>query len=308
MRKQRLRYVIKEWDNLVTPRAHERAYQQTYLADLRRTRLAALGRELGGIKLQERRSGKPSNISQQHPADAKEEGAFVAPDLKESFFAFPRAMRMLKQRLRATREELAAWVWIGSEQGGVDAYLNANELEPPERFHYSTCLVDFDYLSPRMAWWFIRKEVIDFEPSGRYITGGALIKRWCKYAEIDPVGFICAKIDESRLCDLHPSTGRTQGGMSGNNEYPPLESGLFAISEIEAIEETDFIPDGADRRAKYPGRLNYDPDLQARANEIAEDLWGKRRRKAFKYEVAKLLAAECDLDEATVGRRIRKQW
>ena len=101
-KQEALRYLIKEWDNLVTPRAREHAQQQTYRADLRRTRLAALGRELAGMTLQERRSRKPSTVSQRHPADAKEEGAFVAPDLQESFFAFQRGMCMLKQRLGAT--------------------------------------------------------------------------------------------------------------------------------------------------------------------------------------------------------------
>ena len=162
-----------------------------------------------------------------------------------------------------------------------------------------------------MACWFIREEVINFDPNSlgtRYINGSALIERWRKHADIDPVGFILAKIAESRLWDLHPSTGRTQGGMSGNDAYPPIEGGLFSVSEIEAIEETDFDAGVADRQAKNPGRLNFDPVLQARANEIAKDLKEKRKRNVTKNEVAKRLAEERDLNEGTVLRRIRKKW
>ena len=129
-------------------------------------------------------------------------------------------------------------------------------------------------------------------------------------SDTDPAEFICGQINKGRLSDIHPITGQTQGGMGmlGNDAYPPLESGLFAVSEIEAIEEIYFDTGAADGPAKNPGRFNYDPDLQARANEIAKDLKEKRKRDVTRNDVAKHLAEECGLTEATVVRRIRKQW
>jgi hypothetical protein len=52
------------------------------------------------------------------------------------YIAYPKAMHQLAARLGATPEELAAWVWVGPGQGGIAAYVNANELDPPPRFHF----------------------------------------------------------------------------------------------------------------------------------------------------------------------------
>ena len=219
-------------------------------------------------------------------------------------------MRRLKDRLNATKEELAAWVFLEPALGGVTACLNVDELEPPLRFDYYTFGTDWDYCAPLMPCWFIREEVDNFKPSERYITGSALIERWRRHDEIDPAEFIGAQINEGRLQDIHPITGQTQGGMGmlGNDAYPPLKSGLFAVSEIEAIEETYFDTVAADGPAKDPGYLNHDLELQARANEIAKDLMEKRNRNVTRNDVAKHLAEECGLTEATVVRRIRKKW
>ena len=112
-RKDHLECLIAEWKSFATPTADKHAPQQTYLADLKQTRLAALKKELAGIELRERRSRKPRAGKHHHSAGAGEEGTFIAPDFQESFFAYPKAMRRLKTRLKATREELAAWVFLG---------------------------------------------------------------------------------------------------------------------------------------------------------------------------------------------------
>ena len=232
-------------------------------------------------------------------------------DSKDQYLAYPKALARMAERLEASAEELAAWVFLGPELDGLIAYVNANELDPPPEFDFALHpRDDFDYLSPLMACWFRKDDVLNFTPAEGYMTGAALIDRWSNYDEIAPVEFIRAKIAESRLRDLHPIAGQTQGGMPGNDAYPPLESGLFAVSEIEAIEKNDFDAAIADRQEKNPGRLNYDPDLQVRANEIARELKEKRKRNVTRNEVVKRLAEESDLDldVATVLRRIRKQW
>ena len=307
-RKDHLECVIAEWESFATPIADKHAPQQTYLADLKQTRLAALKKELAGIKRRERRSRKPRGGKHRRPADAGKEGTFIAPDFQERFFVYPKAMRRLRERLNATKEELAAWVFLGPALDGIDAYLNVDEVEPPDRFNYYPPRTGWDYCTPLLSCWFIREEVVNFKPSERYITGSALIKRWRKYEDIDPAKFIGAQINEGRLQDIHPITGHTRAGMQGNDAYPPLKSGLFPVSEIEAIEETDFNEDVADQPAKDPGHLNHDLELQARANGIAKDLMEKRNRNVTRNAVAKHLAEERGLTEATVVRRIRKQW
>lgn len=221
------------------------------------------------------------------------------------YIAYPKAMRKLANRLEATPEELAAWIWMGPKINGLSAYLNANELDPPPRFFYDTlCENEFDYISPLMACWFDAHDIANFKPVDRYITGTALIKRWEKLPHIQPKNFIQAKIEESRLYDHHPIYGGTQGS-SPEDHFPPLESGLFQMSEIELIEKEDFgitIPLQSNER---------DKKLQDAANALAKQWKLDNRKKITKREIAITLAKSDEWGEmiaTRIERIISREW
>ncbi len=227
---------------------------------------------------------------------------------KPSYIALPRALALLAARLGATSEEIAGWVWDGPKLGGLRAYVNANELDPPPRFYYSESM-NVDYLADLMACWFDASEIASFTPRERYICGKALIERWSKHPGIHGKGLVLARLRESRLLDIHPIYGGTQGTFAEEDNFPPLETGLFPLSLVRAIDDEDFEAQGDTAKANPVGHLNHDPDLQAKANEIAKRLIAERKyRRPTRDEVAKLLAAERGMDFATVLRRIRKQW
>jgi hypothetical protein len=161
---------------------------------------------------------------------------------KPKYIAYPKALSLLNVRLHTTPEEVAAWLFMGPEQGGLAAYLNATEFdEPPPKFFYSLGREgDFDYLSPLMGCWFIEENILSFQPTERYITGKALIERWGEQPGLQPEAYIIAKIRESRLMDLHPIYGGIEATSSDIGGFPPLETCLFAISQIEEIEKSDF--------------------------------------------------------------------
>lgn len=159
--------------------------------------------------------------------------------MTDSYIAYPKALRRLEERLNATPEELAAWIFMGPEHGGIAAYRNANELEPPPRFFFDLYMGD-DYVAPMMACWFLEEDIERFNPEDRYITGKALIERWGKQPHIKVEAFIQAKIEESRLIDLHPIYGGTRGTFSEDATFPPLEAGLFVLAHVEGIEAEDF--------------------------------------------------------------------
>lgn len=228
---------------------------------------------------------------------------------KTEYVAYPKAMRLLSQRLKATPEELAAWVFLGPELSGIAAYTNANELSPPRRFNYALSILSSsaDYIEPLMACWFNTDDIANFQPEERYITGRELIERWSVHSDIKPRAFILAKIRESRLMDIHPIHGVTEAsGLSTQ----PLETGLFALSEIEEIERSDFISDKTESSLlpKPSGHLNHDMEMQKRANEIARELVVTKKRMPTKDEVAKKLAVEIGETTETVLRRIRAEW
>ncbi len=229
-RKNAIEKQIAEWKVVATPTAGDLAQKEA--------RLAGLKTELARMEQQERKSpGLYYRASNRLDTADSEYSATQNPPAR--YIAYPKAMTLLAERLGATQEELAAWVFLWPMDGGLAAYTNANELDPPPRFHFDYPMGE-DYKSPLMACWFREDDIERFVPADRYITGKALIERWSKMPDMQPEAFIRAKIVESRLQDIHPTCGGTQGTFPQDASAPPLASGLFARSQVEKIEAEDF--------------------------------------------------------------------
>ena len=222
-RKEALEKQIAEWSVATTPTASDLAQKEARLAELKK------------------------ELARMEQLDRQEHGDYYPgrniPDKENPpvrYIAYPKAMKLLVERWNATLEELAAWIFMGPKIGGLAAYTNANELNPPPRFNFGYSVGAEDYLAPLMSCWFMKDDIANFQPVERYITGQALIERWSKQPHIKPKNFIVAKIHESRLSDIHPTFGLTRGS-TGKDLSPPLESGLFSLSEVNEIEADDFL-------------------------------------------------------------------
>ncbi len=222
---------IAKWEAVATPTAGDLV--------LKETRLLELKQELARQEIQERH-GRGDYIPARKSVGSQDMIASEMSDSPGLYIPYPKAMSQLSKRLGAIPEELAAWIWMGPVDGGIAAYLNANELDTPPRFHFSVGSEDPDYLSPLMACWFCADEIDQFTPSDRYLTGKALIERWRDTPGLQAEAYIRAKIAESRLLDTHPIYGGTRGTFSEHTYYPPLTSGLFLLSQVEQIEAEDF--------------------------------------------------------------------
>ncbi len=186
------------------------------------------------------------------------------------YLPYPKALHLLHERLEASPEELAAWIFYGPQGGGLAAYRNANELRPAPRFHFEI-MEGGDYLELMMSCWLVESDVRTFEPAERYILGKALIERWSATPGIRAEAYIRAKIAESRLGDLHPLFGITQGSDPEDGELPPLEEALFSLTEIERIEAGDFGASQSDVSAASESALSVgSPEWRsARARDAA---------------------------------------
>lgn len=240
---------IAEWEAVATPTADDLTRKES--------RLAELQQELARMEHQEHQPRRAYYPEQNNLDGAADTTAGAGSHIK--YIAYPRAMQLLADRFDATLEELAAWIWMGPKDGGLAAYVNANELDPAPRFHYSIVRDDdFDYLSPLMACWFREDEIARFDPADRYITGNTLIERWSEQPGIKPEAFIRSKIAESRLLDIHPLYGNTQGTHHDDVYWPPLASGLFALAHVEAIEAEDF---GVDTNRSVETNNDHKPEI-----------------------------------------------
>lgn len=220
-----LKEKLEEWQGAATPTASDLA--------LKESRIKVLEQEIERMETQQQLDRGDVLPASGHPDRDGEK--LLAND----FIAYPKALNILQERWNATPDELAAWIFQGPEAGGIAAYCNANELDPPPRFYFAYNLSE-DYLSSLMGCWFLQGDIEQFAPTERYITGLALIERWGKVPGVRPEAFIRAKIAESRLWDMHPAFGHTEATFSGGHvQLPPLSAGLFAVSHVERIEVED---------------------------------------------------------------------
>jgi len=253
IKKDEVEKQIAQWESVAAPTSRELAQKER--------RLKELHAELARIqKHQERARGDylPASVG----------FTSATPNESRQYIAYPKALRRLEERLNATPEELAAWIFMGPEHGGIAAYRNTNELEPPPRFFFAYYLGAEDYLSPMMACWFLEQDVERFNPADRYITGKALIERWSMQPGIKAKAFIQAKIEESRLIDLHPIYGGTRGTISEKATFPPLETGLFVLAHVEAVEAEDF---GSTGERAQPNPSVGSPEWRKRNAKAAAD-------------------------------------
>ena len=226
-----LKKQISEWEVVATPTAAELA--------LKESRLVQLRQELAQMDAQQRLS-RGDYFPERKLPQGNDAALLAESDPAARYIAYPKAMQRLVQRLGASPIELAAWIFYGPQLGGITAYVNANELDPPPRFSYSYFVGTSDYIAPLMACWFKVEDIEQFAPADRYIVGAALIERWGPRPGLHAVAFIQAKIVESRLSDMHPIYGGTRGTFSENKDWPPLESGLFLWAHVLQIEAEDF--------------------------------------------------------------------
>ena len=126
-RKSAVTAQIAQWEVVATPTAGD--------LDLSETRLKELRQELARMETQQRRA-RGDYYPERKLLNGDNWAASTSQGLPVQYVAYPKAIHRLSERLNATPEELAAWVWVGPKDGGLSAYLNVNELDPPPRFHY----------------------------------------------------------------------------------------------------------------------------------------------------------------------------
>lgn len=156
------------------------------------------------------------------------------------------AFRLLAERIDATQEEIAAWVFFGPESGGLDGYIRIHDgdddLANFRQFSFSEFEGEHDYRTPLTQSWFLRRAIEEFNPpeNERYLTGPALLQRWRNVPGTSAAAYIRAKIEESTLMDFHPTCGGTQAAYQDDLELPPFEEALFSMEHIINIENEEF--------------------------------------------------------------------
>lgn len=286
-----LRAKVAEWHTAEASSASALAEKEDSIADLER--------EIRQMDRKARRAAANYRPPSPVPIRLKEAAERQAPPIP-----YPKALAALTARLQTTPEELAAWIFLGIRNGGLAAYRNANELRPPPPFFFDSFMGP-DYVGAMMGCWFAERDILEFTPAERFITGRTLLEKWGDRPGIRPVTYIQAKVAESRLQDLHPTFGISQASAPSDLDLPPLEEALFSLTEIEAVEREDFgvLATQVDHRpaAPAPGIAAWHSErARAAANARHNKAGGSRDRrekiieiwKSGKYDTKDLCAEE----------------
>ena len=180
------------------------------------------------------------------------------------YVSFPKALEVLQRRLQATPEEVAQWVALGPEFGGLAGFNGKGPKPAPFSFERIGDR-SYDYVSRLSSCWFFKTEIEIFQPGreNRFITGRELIRRWTeRLPQLNAHEFITAKISEDSLVPFHPVTGLI-GVDTGNPLDPPIEAALFSVAAIDQVETDEFPTDEDDREPVPSATCTSEEIIQA---------------------------------------------
>lgn len=220
----------------------------------------------------------------------------------ELYLAFPKAAAVLRERIGATENEIACWLFFDQ----IKAFGHVSDFcEPPEisltviaLSNWTTAAKDSPpHLNALQGAYFLKYDIENFDPPVRYISFGDLIQRWSAQCQTEDAAaaLISSKIGQDRLHDFAPGLGPTilsQTHFTTNIPHPPAEWAMFDCAEVEAVEEMDF------PSPKFIDRDDIDPSVQRNAAKQT----AKLKRSALIDEFSNLMPS-IDRDLADASRK-----
>jgi hypothetical protein len=166
-------------------------------------------------------------------------------DETSKYISYFEAKQFLEARLHATQDEIARWVSIGANEGGLNAYpFNKPEQQSPLTFESIEIKNNDNYIKLLEKLYFLTDDVVQFDPTKRYITRSTLIERWrelysieddSEYFDVEEghidatIVFFEERISDSDCLEHHPINSIV-------NSSEQSVSGLFDIKDVQKIE------------------------------------------------------------------------
>lgn len=278
---------LHEWSVLADSTPTEKESRQLYISMLNE-KLERLDRKI------QRLEQKP------FPGLIPQDSLLLEPDGElPVLIPFNQALNRLKRNLGASQEEIAAWVMMGYLDGGLSAYQEQALLR---RFYYEPEM-DEDYVAPLYQCKFLDVELVDFKPKERFVTGEELLELLRSEFGERVRTYIVAKIGVRGLMDMHPVKGGVDFGLEDNCGFPPLETGLFALSEVAQLAEVEGW------KMRYPRRLDKflsRKETPAERNERLHRWRDEEIRERGKPGAIKRTAIREGVSAQAVGRILRR--
>lgn len=233
---------INEWSYLAPGSAEDRLIQSNQLQSLEmeEQRMKESIRKLERRQFPRYKEGGESNIPTAHVSDMA---------------TFSRAYESLARKFGASKEELAVWIFLGPDDGGLRAY---KENGGVYRFYFEPEM-DNDYVALIHSCVFDERELSLFTPKDRFLTGEELLVSLALELGDSARSFLKSKIDDGSLVDIHPIKGGTDAGNSDSCDLPRMETGLFSLAQIQEMESRTGLKCGLPSRLASSEKVKESP-------------------------------------------------
>lgn len=221
VKRRELEAELEKWQLVAAPTATDLAQKESRIAQLKQ-------------ELTHRNRLKTLLIRRNFPRYTKTGLTNAGLEKPEKLIGLPLVLSRLGERLRASQEEVAAWVFMTECDGGIRAYKPQSQPEEFQRFYFEPEM-ELDYKGLMVNCWFDEREITTFEPQERFISGAACLEVLKDLHDGSPSVFLSKLIDAGRITDLHPITGATIASSPTDFGLPKIETGLFSVDELEKI-------------------------------------------------------------------------
>jgi hypothetical protein len=219
VKRQEIEGQLVEWELIASPTASDLKQKEIRIAELKQ-------------ELAHRERLKELLMQRNFPRYTKTEEEGAGLPKPEKLIGLPLALSSLHERLNATQEEIAAWVYLTETGGGLRAYCPRRHPEEFQRFYFNPNM-DRNYISLLFDCWFDEQEIATFTPKKRFISGAMCLKYLSKFNDSEHIKLFPKLIQERKITDLHPIAGTTMASLPSDTSLPDVESGLFVIEEVE---------------------------------------------------------------------------
>lgn len=220
-KRQELENQLREWEHTASPTATDLKHKEDRVGQLKQ-------------ELAHRDCLEKLLMRRNFPRYAKSESEEASLPKPEKLIGLPLALSRLSERLGASQEEIAAWVFMTEHDGGLRAYEPQYHPEEFQRFYFEPEM-NPNYLSLLFDCWFDEQEIANFEPRERFISGATCLEVLKDLTGGAPNVLLSEMVSARKITDMHPICGATKASSLTDTSLPEIESGLFSVDEVEHL-------------------------------------------------------------------------
>ncbi len=155
----------------------------------------------------------------------------------DKYLPYAQARAALRRQLHATDDEIRVWTYLGSAEGGIDAFDNPHT-------HSGAVLPKRHFTASEVGAYFLREQIESFTPddSRRYLTLQALTARWEAYGLRSEMAddLVRSLIEDGCLEPINALRGHSAQVIEEGENALISDISLFSLDQVQEVEGREF--------------------------------------------------------------------